>query len=237
MLNVGEGALAFAEDVVRYVASSFPGAPVHIGGDECPTTEWEDSELAQAVMAEHGMSDERQLQGLFTQRLSAALRADGHEVLAWDEVMDADVDRDVVICAWRHSNRGRLAAESDHDVVMAPMQFLYFDWLNTDSSDEPVALAPPPAVTTWEKVYRFSVIPPGLDEKYWHHVRGAQVQLWSEYIATREHLDFMAFPRTAAFAEVVWGTSDSLDGFRPRLAHHLERLSAMGVDFHPLDVA
>jgi len=49
---------------------------------------------------------------------------------------------------------------------MAPMQFLYFDWLSSDEVDEPVALAPRPAVTTWEKVYRFSVIPPGLDEKY-----------------------------------------------------------------------
>jgi len=59
------------------------------------------------------------------------------------------------------------------------------------------------------------VIPPGLDEKYWHHVRGAQVQLWSEYIATREHLDYMAFPRTAAFAEVVWGTRSPLIRFVP----------------------
>ena len=234
VLNVGEGALSFAEDVVRYVAGRFPGSPVHIGGDECPTTEWEDSELAQAVMAEHGFRDERQLQGLFTERLTAALRADGHEVLAWDEVMDADVDEDVVICAWRHSTRGRVAAESGHDVVMAPMQFLYFDWLNTDSGDEPVAMAPPPTVTPWEKVYRFSVIPPGLDERYWRHVRGAQVQLWSEYIATRDHLDYMAFPRVAAFSEVAWGTPESLDAFRPRLVRHVERLSAMGVHFHPL---
>jgi hexosaminidase len=234
VLNVGEGALSFAEDVVRYVASCFPGSPVHIGGDECPLTEWEDSELAQAVMAQHGFTQERQLQGLFTERLTAALLVDGHEVLAWDDVMDADVDDDVVICAWRHSERGRLAAESGHDVVMAPMQFLYLDWLNTDSPDEPVALAPPPTVTTWEKVYRFSVIPPGLDEKYWPHVRGAQVQLWSEYIATQEHLDYMAFPRTAVFSEVVWGTRESLDAFRVRLDRHVERLSAMGVHFHPL---
>jgi hexosaminidase len=235
VLNVGAGALAFAEDVVRYVASHFPDSPVHIGGDECPTTEWERSELAQAVMAEHGFRDERQLQGLFTDRLTKALRDDGHEVLAWDEVMDADVDADVVICAWRHSTRGRLAAESGHDVVMAPMQFLYFDWLNSDTTHEPVALAPPPAVTTWEKVYRFSVIPPGLDEQYWHHVRGAQAQLWSEYIATPEHLDYMAFPRTAAFAEVVWGTAETLDSFRPRLVRHVERLNAMGINARPLD--
>ncbi len=235
VLNVGEGALAFAEAVVRYVAGRFPGSPVHIGGDECPTTEWEHSELAQAVMAEHGLRDERQLQGLFTSRLAAALRADGHEVIAWDEVMDAHADEDVVICAWRHSSRGRLAAEAGHDVVMAPMQFLYFDWLSSDAPDEPVAQAPPPAVTTWEKVYRFSVIPPGLDERHWHHVRGAQAQLWSEYIATREHLDYMAFPRTAVFAEVAWGTPETLELFRPRLERHLERLKAMGVHYRALD--
>jgi hexosaminidase len=118
---------------------------------------------------------------------------------------------------------------------MAPMQFLYFDWLNSDDVDEPVALAPPPAVTTWEKVYRFSVIPPGLDESLWHHVRGAQVQLWSEYIATLEHLEYMAFPRTAVFAEVAWGTQEPLEAFRPRLERHVERLVAMGVHLRPLD--
>jgi hexosaminidase len=186
-------------------------------------------------MAEHGFSDERQLQGLFTDRLTGALRADGHEVLAWDEVMDAEVDAEVVICAWRHSERGRLAAEAGHDVVMAPMQFLYFDWLSSDAADEPVALAPPPAVTPWEKVYRFSVIPPGLDEQYWHHVRGAQAQLWSEYIATREHLEYMAFPRVAVFAEVVWGTTETVEALRPRLARHVERLAAMGVHARALE--
>jgi hexosaminidase len=235
VLNVGEGALAFAEDVVRYVARCFPDSAFHIGGDECPTTEWEHSELAQAVMAEHGFSDERQLQGLFTARLTAALRDAGHEVLAWDEVMDAALDEDVVICAWRHSSRGRLAAETGHDVIMAPMQFLYFDWLNSDSAHEPVALAPAPAVTPWEKVYRFSVIPPGLDERYWHHVRGAQVQLWSEYIASREHLDYMAFPRTAAFAEVAWGTQETPASFHPRLVRHVQRLAAMGIRYRTLE--
>jgi len=68
-----------------------------------------------------------------------------------------------VICAWRHSVRGRLAAESGHDVVMAPMQFLYFDWLSSDEVDEPVALLRDRRSRPGEG-YRFSVIPPGLDE-------------------------------------------------------------------------
>jgi hexosaminidase len=237
VLNVGPAALDFAEEVVRYVASLFPGSPVHIGGDECPTTEWEASDDARAMMRGRGFNDARQLQGLYTQRLAAALRDDGHEVVAWDEVLDATVPEGTVIAAWRSASKGTEAARRGLDVIMAPMQFLYFDWLNSVDPDEPVALAPPPYATPWEKVYGFSVIPLDLEPELHHHVRGAQAQLWTEYIATRDHLDYMAFPRVAAFAEVVWGTATSPAEFRGRLTTHLERLSAMGVAFRPLDPA
>jgi hexosaminidase len=235
VLNVSDVALDFASDAVRYVASLFPSSPVHIGGDECPTAEWQESDAAQRVMAQLGLDDVRELQGLFTQRMTRVLLNAGHEVVAWDEVLDADVAKEVVIAAWRHSDRGVLAAQRGHDVVMAPMQFLYFDWLSGDGPDEPVALAPLPVVTTWEKVYRFSVVPPGLEPQYHHHIRGAQAQLWTEYIATRDHLDYMAFPRLAVFSEVAWGTQSTLDEFRPRLIHHLDRLDAMDIHYRPLD--
>lgn len=235
ILNVGPEALNFAADAVAYVADLFPGSPVHIGGDECPTTEWESSELAASVMAEHGFATVRQLQGLFTERMAQVLRERGHEVVAWDEVLDADVPDGTVIAAWRSIEKGVEAAERGLDVVMAPMQYAYFDWLNSEAPDEPVALAPLPHVTTWERVYGFSVVPEELDEGQRHHVRGAQAQLWTEYIATRDRLDYMAFPRLCAFSEVVWGSTTTLEEFRPRLAEHLRRLEAMGVRYRPLD--
>ena len=235
VLNVSNEALTFAHDVVRYVASLFPASPVHIGGDECPTDEWERSELAQRVMDEHGFHDSRQLQGLFTRRLATALRDDGHVVLAWDEVLDADVDPETVICAWRSSAKAVEAAERGLDVVMAPMQFLYFDWLNSIDPAEPIAQAPVPYATTWQKVYDFSVRPPGLRDDLRHHILGAQAQLWTEYIATRDHLDYMAFPRVTVFSEVVWGTRTTVDELRPRLETQLGRLHLMGVRFRPLD--
>jgi hexosaminidase len=235
VLNVGPKSLEFAEDVVLYVASLFPDSPVHIGGDECPTSEWESSPDALAVMLEHGFHDVRQLQGLFTMRMATALQHVGHEVVAWDEVLDAEVPPGTVIAAWRSPNKGVEAATRGLDVIMAPMQFLYFDWLSSLSPDEPVAQAPPPVATTWERVYGFSGIPPGLNPELAHHVRGAQAQLWTEYIATRDHLDYMAFPRLAAFSEVVWGTATVVSDFRARLEEHLTRLSAMGVNYRPLD--
>jgi hexosaminidase len=237
VLNVGAQALDFAEEAVLFVADLFPGSPVHIGGDECPTTEWESSELAALVMAEHGFVEVRELQGLFTRRMARALEERGHEVIAWDEVLDADVPTGTVIAAWRHADKAVEAAERGLDVIMAPMQYLYFDWLSSDEPDEPVALTRPPDVTTWERVYGFSVIPKTLAPALHHHVRGAQAQLWTEYISTRDHLDYMTFPRLCALSEVVWGTTTALEEFRPRLKDQLERLGAMGVQYRPLDEA
>jgi hexosaminidase len=235
ILNVEPATLAFAEDVVRYVARLFPGSPVHIGGDECPTSEWEASAAARAVMAQHGFVHVSQLQGLYTQRLAAALVDDGHEVLAWDEVLDAAVAPGTTIVAWRSVQKGVEAAERGLDVVMAPMQYLYLDWLSSDAADEPVAVAPVPFVTTWEKVYGFEVIPPVLDSSAAPRIRGAQAQLWTEYIDSVARLDYMAFPRLSAFSEVVWGTAGDIGEFRPRLEQHLTRLDAMDVAYRPLD--
>ncbi len=221
--------------MVCEVADLFPGSPFHIGGDECPTTQWETSEAAREEMKRRGMSDPRELQGLFTERLARALRERGHDVLAWDEVLDATVPEGTTIVAWRDEEKGVEAAQRGYDVVMAPMQWVYFDWLNSASPEEPVAIAPPPAVSSLRHVYDYSVVPEDKTEEMVGHVRGSQAQLWTEYIATRDHLDYMAFPRLCAFAEVVWGTAGSFEDFRRRLEIHVERLRALGVSFRPLD--
>ncbi len=227
--------LAFAEEVVGYVASLFPGSPVHIGGDECPTEEWESSPVAEAAMSEHGLLRARDLQGLFTTRLAERLRDDGHETLAWDEVLDAAVPEGTVVVAWRSEAKGLEALERGLEVVMAPMEYTYFDWPNSPDPSEPVAQTPPSLSIPWEKVYGWGVLPPGADPESARRVRGGQGQLWSEYIATPEHLDYMAFPRLSALAEVLWGTAGSLEGARERLGSHLGRLRARGVNFRPLD--
>jgi hexosaminidase len=235
ILAPSPAALDFAEEVVAYVAGLFPGNPVHIGGDECPTAEWTQSELAAMVMAEHGFDEARQLQGLFTARLAEALRERGHEVLAWDEVLDAAVPEGTVIVAWRSEHEGRRALARGFEVVMAPMQVTYFDWPNATGPDEPVAQTAPDLATPWERVYAWTVVPEGVGVDEAVRVRGGQGQLWSEYIATRDHLDYMAFPRLCALAEVLWGTVGDLDEARRRLAGHLGRLAAAGVGFRPLD--
>jgi hexosaminidase len=228
-------ALSFAADVVGYVADLFPGSPVHVGGDECPTTEWTEHRAGRAAMRDHGFADAHRLQGLFTAAMAAAARERGREVLAWDEVLEADAPDDVVVVAWRGADRGAEAARAGHGVVMAPMDWLYLDWVSSDAGSEPPAQTAAPDSTTWEKVYAFRCVPEGLEPDAAARIRGAQAQLWTEYIATRDHLDYMAYPRLSAFAEAVWGTAGDVAEFRRRLGTHLARLGAKGLRFRPLD--
>jgi hexosaminidase len=235
VLNLDESTFRFAEDVVASLADTFTSREIHIGGDECPTVEWESSDRGRALMAEHGYSGPRQLQGLYTRRLADTLRTLGRRAVAWDEALDTDAPSDLFVMAWRHVERARLAAEAGHDVVVAAMEHLYFDWPNSESRGEPLSLLPPPFATPWEKVYRFEVVPRRLDPSLTGRILGAQAQLWTEYVATESHLHYMAFPRLCALSEVLWGTTESEELFRERLSRHLMRLRGLGVAYRPLD--
>jgi hexosaminidase len=246
VMNLQEPTLAFAEEILAYVGQLFPGPYVHIGGDECPRDEWAESESTRQRMNELGIVELDEVQGYFTNRFANAVAAIDlvdtgptnerrRRAVAWDEVLDSSVPSDVIITAWRHSSEAVRAAKRGHHVVMAPMQFTYFDWPQSESPAEPVALTKPPWPTTLEKVYKFSVIPPGLEDSLHSHILGAQAQHWSEYIATREHLEYMALPRLCAFAEVLWGTKEPFEQFYERLGAHLERLGALGFNYRRLD--
>ena len=68
------------------------------------------------------------------------------------------------------------------------------------------------------------------------HVLGTQGQLWTEYIATPEQLEYMAFPRLLALAEVAWTSADQKDykTFLARLRVQERRWRALNVHFRPL---
>ncbi|WP_163572387.1 family 20 glycosylhydrolase [Fodinicola feengrottensis] len=131
--------------------------------------------------------------------------------------------------SWRSEEGGITAAHLGHEVVMTPSQRVYFDYYQADSAGEPVAIG---GLTTLESVRAYEPVPIALAERV-DRVLGTQCQLWTEYIPDSAHLEYMAFPRTCAFAEVAWG-SDPAD-FSPRLASHLDRLDVLGVHYRKLD--
>jgi hexosaminidase len=235
VLNPNETTMQFLEDVLEEVLDIFPSQYVHVGGDECPKTEWKQSMLAQARMRELGLEDEDQMQAYFIGRMGHFLSTRGRKLIGWDEILEGGLASDATVMSWRGEAGGIEAARMGQDVVMTPGSHVYFDhYQSEDQSKEPLAIG---GFTPLEKVYSYEPIPAELSAKEAKHVLGSQAQMWTEYVPTSSHAEYMLFPRLCALCEVLWTPTNRKDyvGFSGRLPAHLERLRLKSVNFRPLD--
>ncbi|MFE7976395.1 beta-N-acetylhexosaminidase [Streptomyces shenzhenensis] len=236
-----DNTLRFYEGVFEELLEIFPAdaaafsAFIHVGGDECPKDQWKKSPAAQARIKELGLADEDALQSWFIRHLDSWLTARGRRLIGWDEILEGGLADNAAVASWRGYRGGIAAARAGHDVVMCPEQYVYLDHRQAADPDEPVPIG---FVRTLEDVYRFEPVPPELDARQAGHVLGAQANLWTEVMENHARVDYQAFPRLAAFAEVAWSrlpapAERDFAGFERRMAAHYRRLDALGVDYRP----
>ena len=237
VLNMEESTLAFCKDVWDEVMELFPSRFLHVGGDEAPRREWEESKRAQALMAERGLTRPEQLQAWFTKELDAFFRSRGRRLLGWDEILEGGIDPSAAVAAWRVGWKGwdyvDAAARAGHDIVLATNSHAYFDYYQDEPvAEEPLAIC---GMIPTSKVYAFDPRIPSAPPDAARRVLGGQGQLWTEYIGTRDYLDYMAYPRASALAEVLWTPPERrrYAGFLDRLSAHRARLGVQGVAAHP----
>ncbi|MFE6283147.1 beta-N-acetylhexosaminidase [Streptomyces sp. NPDC057877] len=230
-----DNTLRFYEDVLEEVLGLFPSEFVHVGGDECPKDQWKASPTAQARIAELGLAGEDGLQSWFIGHFDKWLSARGRRLIGWDEILEGGLAPGATVSSWRGYAGGIAAARAGHDVVMCPEQQVYLDHRQAAGDDEPVPIG---FVRTLEDVYRFEPVPPQLTGERARHVLGTQANLWTEVMEDHARVDYQAFPRLAAFAEVAWSAlpapaeRDFAD-FERRMAAHYRRLDALGVAYRP----
>ncbi|WNI15735.1 beta-N-acetylhexosaminidase [Actinacidiphila sp. ITFR-21] len=227
--------LRFYENVFTELLDLFPGTFFHIGGDECPKEQWRQSPAAQARIEELGLAGEDELQSWLIRHFDGWLAERGRRLIGWDEILEGGLAPGAAVSSWRGYAGGIAAARSGHDVVMCPQTHVYLDWRQSESPDEPVPIA---HARTLEDVYRFEPVPPELTEQQAAHVIGAQANIWTEVVDSVRVLDYMAFPRLAAFAEVAWSALPApaerdWPDFERRMAAHYARLDALGVEYRP----
>ncbi|MDQ0961468.1 hexosaminidase [Streptomyces sp. B4I13] len=227
--------LRFYEGVFEEVLELFPSEFVHVGGDECPKEQWRLSPAAQARIAELGLVDEDQLQSWFVRHFDTWLATRGRRLIGWDEILEGGLADGAAVSSWRGYAGGIAAARAGHDVVMCPEQQVYFDHRQAAGADEPVPIG---YVRTLEDVYRFDPVPTELTPAQARHVLGTQANLWTEAMEDHARVDYQAFPRLAAFAEVAWSDLPAprerdFAGFERRMRAHYARLDALGVGYRP----
>ena len=234
IFNVNESTIQFLQNVLTEVLDLFPSQFIGTGGDEVPKTQWKTSPEAQARIKELGLRNEEELQAYFTHRMDQFLTSKGRRMI-WDEdTMKGGLAPSALVMPWRGEKAGIAAIRAGHDVVMAPDEFTYFDYYQSeDTAKEPLAIG---GYLPLEVVYNYEPIPEEIPQELARHVLGAQGNLWTEYIPNPRLLEYMAFPRVSALAEVTWTPRDKKDyaEFLERLPYHLQRLSILDVNYRPL---
>lgn len=234
VLNLDPTTIGFVMEVVRQLADIFPFEFFSIGGDECPTQGWAADPGTQARKAELGIDSDRGVQAWYTKHVADYLRERGRRIVAWDEVLEEELDDDVVILSWRGMRGAEVGLARGLDVISCPTSYCYFDYRQSESSEEPVPVG---VAVTLERVYSFDPVPKGkFLEDGPGRVLGGQGNLWAEFMNTSRSFDFAAFPRAAALAEVLWsGPGRDFKDFERRLPGLLARFDVLGVEYRPLD--
>jgi hexosaminidase len=230
-----EETFGFLQNVLDEVCELFPSTYIHVGGDECPKDAWKKCPKCQQRITDEGLKDEHELQSYFIQRTEKYLHSKNRKLIGWDEILEGGLAPEATVMSWRGEKGGIEAAKQLHDVVMSPQTYCYFDYYQSENKEaEPLAIG---GFLPLETVYGYEPLPAELTEQEAKHILGAQANLWTEYIATIDKLEYMAYPRVCALAEVAWSPKSAKDyaDFRKRLDTEFSRLRMYGINYcdHP----
>lgn len=227
-----EKVFQFLEDVLNEVMNLFPSKYIHIGGDEVPKTRWHNCPKCQARIKAEGLKDESELQSYFIQRIEKFLNSKGRKIIGWDEILEGGLAQNAAVMSWRGIDGGIAAAKAKHYAVMTPVDYCYFDHYQA-LNGEPVAIG---GFTPLEKVYSYEPVPDSLQPDEVKYIMGAQANMWTEYVGTTDHVEYMLLPRLCALSEVVWSPkySRNYKDFSERMKKHYEILTKKKINFrHP----
>ena len=223
------------EGVLDEVIALFPSPYIHVGGDEARKTRWNACPKCQARREELKCKNMSQLQTRFTEHFARYLAKQGRNLIGWDEILDGGLPEGAAIMSWRGTKGGINAAKAGHKVVMTPKPFCYIDYSQLVPND-PYEYIPNNTPNPIWKTYQLDP-DTGLPDTAKPFILGLQGNLWSEYIRAPEDLQWKAWPRACALAEIAWTPQASRDwsDFASRYrASGAERLRLMGINAAPL---
>ncbi|MFA8344075.1 MAG: beta-N-acetylhexosaminidase [Rhodothermaceae bacterium] len=225
-----EGTFTFLTDILTEVIELFPSKYIHIGGDECPKTQWKVCPDCQAKIKKEKLKDEHELQSYFIKRIEKFLISKNRQLIGWDEILEGGLAPEATVMSWRGTKGGIAAANDNHNVIMTPTSHCYFDYYQDEKSKEPLAIG---GYLPLEKVYSYDPLPSELPKEKHKYILGAQGNVWTEYMKTPEHVEYMVFPRIDAMSEVTWTPvkNKNYEEFKTRLETQLERYKLMGINY------
>ena len=222
-----EETFKFLETVLDEVIDLFPSEYIHIGGDEANKEHWKKCPKCQARMAEEGLQSVDELQSYMIKRIARYVESKGRKVIGWDEILDGGLAEGAAVMSWRGTEGGIKAMEMGHDVIMTPGRYCYLDHAQDAPFKEPESIG---GYLPLDSVYVYEPIEPSMPQDKVGYLKGVQANLWTEYVVTDEHAEYMYWPRTIAIAETGWSQPEKKDlaDFRRRALLELDCLKNKG---------
>ena len=222
-----EKTFEFLENVLLEVMEIFPSEYIHVGGDEASKQSWKTCPKCQARMKKEGLKDVDELQSYLITRMEKFLNKHGRNLLGWDEILEGGLAPNATVMSWRGTEGGLKAIESGHRAIMSPGEFCYFDSYQDAPHTQPEAIG---GYLPLSKVYSYNPIPETFTPEQAALMYGVQANLWAEYIPTKEHMEYMIYPRILALSEVAWSAvaNKNYEDFHGRALKAIDDLRAKG---------
>lgn len=230
--------MSFLQDVLSEVMDLFPGPYIHIGGDEVTYNNWSKHQLDIDLGNSLGIGTTQRYQRYFAQRIADFVTGKGRTIIGWSEMMNGGVVTNAALMDWLTgtSSKATFAATNGAKVVMTPTSSCYINFLETSSSA--LWVGEPPwqsGSVSLATAYALNPVPATVPAAYTNNILGAQGNCWAEYIPSGLDMEFRAYPRLCALAEVNW-TAPSLKNytdFTNRLVLQEQRMDYAGYNYNP----
>lgn len=212
----------FLRKIFEEVINLFPSDFIHVGGDESLIDNWlKDPEVVE-FMRKNKIASTKDLFNYFMQEVEKIINSLGKKMITWDDAFAFDPDNATMatVMSWRGSAIAKTALAHGREVIQGPVFPTYFDYAQEVSESEPLAIGGP---VTLEDVLAFTPLP---------NVLGVQFQLWTEYIQSPIHAEYMMWPRAAALAFRCWGGGDNFESYFHERRATLDKL---GVTIREID--
>ncbi len=219
----------FLKDVLTEVIDIFPSKYIHIGGDEADKSHWKKCPKCQKRIKDENLKNEEELQSYLIKRIEKFLISKNRKLLGWDEILEGGLAPEATVMSWRGEQGGIDAVKQGHDAIMTPGEFCYFDSYQSNPLTEPRAMG---GFLPLEKVYGYNPISEKLLPHEQNKILGVQANVWTEYIPTEKHLEYMIYPRILALAEVAWTMPDNKnwEDFKKRVSTDIDWLQKQEIN-------
>ena len=220
VLNVANPeAVQFAKNIITELCDIFPYPYFHIGGDECPTSQWESNALCQEKLAQLGKSSYRALQTEFIREINAHLATLGKKVFCWNEsITDGGADLDLMresgatIMCWNPCQSGAAKAASlglNAIITEWGSGCYYINRRQSNDYGEPTAAGGGGDVVS--ATYNYVPVPSNVTAENAKYYIGVQATFWTEHVSSNEYLEYLALPRFMCVAEAGWTPQEKKD--------------------------